>query len=259
MAGLPYSLIAEEELTAACQAGKSDYSLLVLPPENASIDNGSRADGKWISKLTQDSNAGLIIAGADPATNGEDALIRDIGKRFDVECGPPVGIEGGKLKSGRGTEEVLGEDFRWSASSLPWLELNPLRANADNVVELAAWVDGSRRIPVICAGTEPVRFVLVAHENLLTRDNWLWRAIRWASRLDEARVALSLTRAPLAVSTRLDMDMSKYRYDFESGTSPFVDHLGSWKKAYGFVGSAYINIGNDVDAEEFTDWSDSVP
>ena len=77
-------------------------------------------------------------------------------------------------------------------------------------------------------------------------------------------VGLQMSRQTSIVASRNDMDQSQY-YDEVNpdGGQGIYDKLmpilQQWETAYGFVGSYFINIGDNQTAGEWTDWTISKP
>ncbi|HEY9643773.1 MAG TPA: hypothetical protein V6C57_25005, partial [Coleofasciculaceae cyanobacterium] len=108
------------------------------------------------------------------------------------------------------------------------------------------------------------RNVHFASESYLGDTNLLQQALQWTTYNNQPSVKLSLTRNNSLFLSRNDMDTSQESYSVKPATGtgiydrmlPIVDQ---WKSAYNFVGSYYINIGNDPANEEYTDWAVSKP
>lgn len=61
-------------------------------------------------------------------------------------------------------------------------------------------------------------------------------------------------------SARNDMDQTRFPNEFDRVTKALYDqYLVPWKQLYGFVGTDYINIGNNPAAGEYTNWTVSRP
>ncbi|GBG31869.1 Hypothetical Protein FCC1311_080942 [Hondaea fermentalgiana] len=88
----------------------------------------------------------------------------------------------------------------------------------------------------------------------------VWRAIAWAVAADGLTVGVQLTRQDLIFAARNDMDQSQYYPQaiiLETALLPRI--IEPWYGNYSFVCSYYINLGNDVDEEEYTDWTWAQP
>jgi len=91
--------------------------------------------------------------------------------------------------------------------------------------------------------------------------NLVWQAVRWAIYRDfSCPVGLQLGRQKSVFISRCDMDMTKYINSFQTATEALYNNFVSpWKESYNFVGTYFINIGNDPESGEYTDWSQSRP
>lgn len=90
----------------------------------------------------------------------------------------------------------------------------------------------------------------------------LWTTIMWAVSDDNSpdeNIALSMTREKGMFIPRNDMDLSRFLSAVPTVEIPLFDILDRWKRDYQFKGSFYINIGNDQQIGEFTDWDLSGP
>jgi hypothetical protein len=103
-----------------------------------------------------------------------------------------------------------------------------------------------------------------ATEAYLGDTNLLWQALQWTTYDGQPSLELSLTRNNSLFLSRNDMDISQEAAAVKpaDGTPGIYDRLlpilDQWKEAYNFVGSYYINIGNNP-PDEYTDWSVSKP
>lgn len=70
---------------------------------------------------------------------------------------------------------------------------------------------------------------------------------------------MSPTRSEGIFLARNDMDLSRFFFALSQTEFPLLEFLKDWKAKYNFVGSYYINNGNNPTTGEFTDWSVSKP
>lgn len=84
----------------------------------------------------------------------------------------------------------------------------------------------------------------------------IWRALEWATIPDGLTVGVQLSRQDLLFAMRTDMDQSQYEDQAIIIEPGLLDRIiKPWYGNYSFVGSFYINLGNDTDEYEYTDWT----
>ena len=109
--------------------------------------------------------------------------------------------------------------------------------------------------------------VFFATEGMLADSNMLQHAISWAARpLDSPVLKLQMGRQTSIFAARNDMDQSQEAQDVsgnDNGGVGIYDKLlpilEQWKTDFNFVGSYYVNIGNNAEDGQSTDWSISKP
>ena len=106
-------------------------------------------------------------------------------------------------------------------------------------------------------GTRLVHFATIT---IMADANLMWQALRWVVFGDDNPVGLQISRQNSVFSSRNDMDQTRFPYDFERVTKALYEqYLVSWHQMYDFVGTDFINIGNDQAQGEYTDWAVSGP
>jgi hypothetical protein len=105
-------------------------------------------------------------------------------------------------------------------------------------------------------GTRSVHFSTV---QLLGDGNMLYPAIQWAVHNTDSTIGLKLSRQDSLFISRNDMDQSMFPSEIAAVEVPLLALLETWKSNYNFVGSYYINVGNNQAAGEYTDWTVSAP
>lgn len=105
-------------------------------------------------------------------------------------------------------------------------------------------------------GTRSVHFSTV---QLLGDGNMLYPAIQWAVHNTDSTIGLKLSRQDSLFISRNDMDQSMFPSEIATVEVPLLTLLATWKSNYNFVGSYYINVGNNQAAGEYTDWAVSGP
>ncbi len=110
--------------------------------------------------------------------------------------------------------------------------------------------------PVGMSGGRNVHF---ASTNLLGDTALAWQAIQWVVYGTETPVALKMGRNSNLFVSRNDMDVAMERDLLNDTEVALLPKLAKWKTDYNFVGSYYIDIGNDVANGEYTEWAISGP
>lgn len=106
-----------------------------------------------------------------------------------------------------------------------------------------------------------------ATTDLLGDSNLLSNAIQATVLGTQPGVALDMSRDAGVVAVRMDMDQSQFPADVSpAGGGPgiydqLLPILQQWNQAYGFVGSFYVNIGDDPTgaSQSWTNWAVSLP
>jgi Bacterial Ig domain len=264
MAGIPFDLLSEDQLTDV--ANLVGYSALLIPSLQH-VNTGNLAAIE--SALAQASSAygiGLITAG-EFMTNDETGapLPGDPYSRMKnllglAYSGGSWGVEA-TVTAGDISHPVMaaytpGEQIRlyapiWFAHYLP----GPGQA-ATRLVELRT-TDGVHA--GAWATVKGGRNVHFANHQLLGDNNLVWPALQWVVYGQQTPVALKLGRNASLFVARNDMDTSRFAEDLHLTDVPLLDLITRWKRDYNFLGSYYLNIGNDPAAGQYTDWAVSGP
>ncbi|EAW34922.1 polysaccharide deacetylase family protein [Lyngbya sp. PCC 8106] len=106
------------------------------------------------------------------------------------------------------------------------------------------------------------RNVHFATEGFMGDNNLLWEALEWSVLDEQPTARLNLSRDEGIFVSRNDMDQSQETFDVIDTNPGIYDALlpilEQWKNDYNFVGSYYINVGNNPPDQQ-TDWSISSP
>ena len=134
-------------------------------------------------------------------------------------------------------------------------------SSAEPVTTLATQsiVGGATKNAVLASEKGGVRSVHFSTVQLLADGNLLYPAIQWAVYNTNDTVGLKLSRQDSVFISRNDMDQSMFADEINAVEVPLLSLLQSWKGTYNFVGSYYINVGNNQAAGEYTDWTVSAP
>ncbi|MCK5831973.1 MAG: hypothetical protein KAH20_16905, partial [Methylococcales bacterium] len=115
------------------------------------------------------------------------------------------------------------------------------------------------RYPAVIATTTGGRNVHFATLSYMADTNLLWQAIQWVLYGNEPSVGLKMGRTNNLFVSRNDMDISSEHDQVSIVHVPLLNLLTTWKNDYNFVGSFFINIGNDPANGFWTDWNISAP
>ncbi len=88
--------------------------------------------------------------------------------------------------------------------------------------------------------------------------NLLWSALQWSVFGNDDPVALKMGRYNNLFVSRNDMDQSQEIDEVVDNDGALLNLLQDWKSQYNFLGSYYINIGNNPPDQQ-TDWAYSGP
>src|SRR5712664_1141778 len=126
-------------------------------------------------------------------------------------------------------------------------------------------IQGGSTVPGVVQTTTGGTNTVFATTGLLGDSNLLQHAIQNAVFGTKPSLSLDITRMAGVVDSRTDLDQSQYPSDVspDSGGPGIYDALipilQQWKQQYNFVGSYYVNIGDNANLGSFTDWSVSAP
>jgi serralysin len=94
-----------------------------------------------------------------------------------------------------------------------------------------------------------------ANQSIFADSKIVAQAIESIVYKDKVRVSLDITRNASLFLSRDDVDQSRFLTVAPVVESKLADILTDWKNKYGFVGTHFINIGNDPAKGEATDWN----
>lgn len=267
-AGLPFDILTESDLTNLTTLAK--YDTLVFPSFRNVAVGQAQAITNALQQATTQFGIGLVAAG-EFMTNAADnsALPGDSYARmkllFDV-----TRVTGGTgdvtLASSDSGHLVLdahapGETIR-SYTNVGW---NAFASVSGTGTTIATETVGGQTYAAAIASTTGGRNVLFATEGVMADSNMLWQAIDYSVNGSGPSVGLQMTRQSAIVASRNDMDQSQYADEVDpAGTTPgiydkLLPLLTQWKQQYGFVGSYYINVGDNPAQLEATNWAVSGP
>lgn len=272
-AGTPFDIITEDDLTSLTTLAK--YDSIVFPSfRNVQADRAD-AIAHTLEQATKQFGIGLVAAG-EFMTNAADgsALAGDSYARmkllFDatrVTGGWPADVS---IKATDAQGSVLdgyahGETIR-DYKGVGWNAFTSVSGTGETIATQT--VNGQTYAAAIATHTGG-RNVIFSTEAAMADDNLLQKAIDYSvhgsAKAGGLKVGLQMTRDAGLFASRVDMDQSQYSdevkpTDGSAGIyTKMLPILDQWKALYNFVGSYYVNIGNDPAQQRTTDWSVSAP
>ncbi len=264
-AGLPFDILTEKDLTSLTTLAK--YDTIVFP----SFRNVDAAQASLITntleQATKQFGIGLVAAG-EFMTNAADnsALPGDSYARmkllFDatrVGGGFPADVTVKATDGGVGVFDnfAQGEVVR-DYKGVGWTAITSVSGQGATI---ATETVGGQTYAAALATQTGGRNVIFSSEAVMADSNLLWQAVDYATNGNGISVGLQMTRDKAIVAARNDMDQSQYRDEVNPANDAagiydkMLPILDQWKKDYGFVGSYYVNVGNNPAVEETTDWA----
>jgi len=261
-AGIPYDLIKEVDLTSSTILSK--YDVLIIPVMSH-VDRAVRGD--IVNTLLNAQENGLaIVTSSEFMTYDQDnqaypnaysAMVDVLGltpKTYQVGVGALLKVTRSDhpITALYNVNELIDEyQQTWFADYTP---INP--SQATTLVESKI---GAQSHAILQVLERPSRVVHFANDEFIADSNLLWSAIRWALYNDTAKVSLSPSRAPSLFIARNDMDQAMIPSALKDNTVPLLEIVKDFKRDYNFVGSFYIDIGNNPLQGFYTDWGVSAP
>ncbi|MGH1395963.1 MAG: polysaccharide deacetylase [Trichormus sp.] len=272
-AGIPFDILTENDLTDINKI--VNYDALIFP----SFRNVPLAKLDAIQNTLTDAvykyNIGIITAG-DFLTNDENnnALAGDSYIRMKQLLNLTRTGGGGPVNGILNTEDITHPVMQGYSADETIRAYNGIFFNTygdvdttDNntpIVLADFAVNGQKNNAVIATQTGG-RNVHFATEGFMGDNNLVWQALQWAVLDNKPKVALNMSRDASIFISRNDMDQSQEADDVNpAGNAPgiydrLLPILTQWKNDYNFVGSYYINVGNNPANGQFTDWTVSKP
>jgi serralysin len=260
-AGVAFDLLTESDLKDLSKL--INYDALVFP----SFTNINKADLSAIeSSLTQAvTKYGIgIITSGDFITNDETGagLAGDPYSRMKNLLGVQRTAGGGVLNAVVKAKDVNNNIL------LPGYTTGEQLINYDKGTAFAAYsavgatgiilaeqtVNGANYNAIVATNTggQNVHF---ANQSIFADSNIVAQAIGSIVSKGNARVSLDLTRNTSLFLSRDDVDQSRFSAEAPTVEGNLSTVLTAWKTKYGFVGTHFINIGNNPALGESTDWN----
>jgi serralysin len=276
-AGIPFDILTENDLTDINKI--ANYDALIFPSFRNVEASKLEAIEQTLSDAVYKYNIGIITAG-DFLTNDEnnnalagDAYIR-MKQLLNVARNSGGGPVNGNLIAEDITHSVMedytaGEEIR-SYNNIFFNSYDDGFTNDDNKpTVLADFQVGDQKYNAVVATQTGGRNVHFATEAFMGDNNLVWKALQWAVLDNKPSVRLNMSRDASIFISRNDMDQSQEFADVNPVNNQGQELPGvydkmlpiieNWKQNYDFVGSYYINVGNDPANGQYTDWTISKP
>ena len=267
-AGVPFDILTEADLTSLSTLAK--YDTIVFPSFRNVEASQANSIAQTLEQATKQFGIGLV-AGGEFMTNDAagNALAGDSYARMKLLF-DATRVTGGTgdvtLKASDAAGLVLdgygdGQLIR-SYTNVGW---NAFTSVSGTGTTIATETIGGQTYAAALATKTGGRNVLFSSEAVMADDNLLQKAIDYSVNGSGLSVGLQMTRNTGMLASRVDMDQSQERIEVNpDGNAPgiydkMLPILQQWKTAFNFVGSYYVNIGNDPANGQTTDWAVSLP
>ncbi|MBT7410835.1 MAG: hypothetical protein HN826_14130 [Methylococcales bacterium] len=266
MSGLPYDLLNEDDLLDIDKI--SQYKTLIFPlfshVKNSQVDQIAEN----IKQAIDQYNIGIITAG-NFITNIETGLSRS-GDAYNymkdllgiarIDGAGPVDIQ---INVSDVTHPVFINEYFDNEVILSYQQnftdyFMPTGAYPSEVIATQQ-IGNSQVENALITVINKGRHVHFSTVQVMADANLLWPVIQWSVWGEKPPATLHMGREKALFVSRNDMDQSMFNEEVATVEFPLLDQLKIWKDQYNFVGSYYINIGDNAVEGEFTDWGISAP
>ncbi|CAD5924751.1 polysaccharide deacetylase family protein [Planktothrix agardhii] len=266
-AGIPFDILNEDDLTDITKL--VNYDTLVFPSFSNVPTSKLQAIENTLSDAVYDYKIGIVTAG-DFLTNDENgnALPGDSYSRMRKLLDLTRVSGGGPVNGTLTAKDVTNPVMKGYAANEAILNYSNISYNSygdgvtDNkqpAVVADFVVSGGQNSEAVITTETGGRNVHFATAGFLADSNLLWPALQWSAEGTEPTVRLNMSRDQGIFVSRNDMDQSQETFDVNNGIyDKLLPILDKWKQDYNFVGSYYINVGNNP-PDQTTDWNKSGP
>jgi hypothetical protein len=263
-AGVPFDLLTETDLQDLSKI--VNYDALIIP----SFTNVKASDLSAIeTSLTQavaQYGIGIVTAG-DFMTNDETGavLAGDPYSRMKsilgVQRTAGGGVQAATVTAKDVNNDILsgytsGEQLLNYDKGIAFAAYSPIDPASTILAEQTVNDVNYNAVIATKTGGQNVHF---ANQTIFADSNIVAQAIDAIVYADTVTVSLDITRNNSLFLSRNDVDRSKYLTEAPTVEAKLTDVLTGWHTNYGFVGTNFINIGNDPSKGEATDWTVMAP
>ncbi len=286
-AGVSYDILSEADLTNVAKL--SQYSALIFPDmQNVQSGQVSAIVGA-LSQVVYNYHVPIITAGefmtndqtgaalpGNPYINMQTLLnLTQSGfgtATYSVTPDATALADHNPVMAGYTAGELIGGASGQFAGTTAGLYTNTGYLTFSGVTQPASVladinIQGGASVPGVVQTTTGGTNTVFATTGLLGDSNLLQHAIQNAVFGATPSLSLDITRMAGVVASRTDLDQSQFPSDVSPGAGQpgiydqLVPILQQWKQQYNFVGSFYVNIGDNANPanENSTNWAVSTP
>ncbi|MEN9502099.1 MAG: hypothetical protein RI964_1384 [Pseudomonadota bacterium] len=266
MAGIPFDLLNESDLTDLSKLVK--YDTLVFPYFAYVPDATAATIEQNLGLAAFKYNVGIVAAGdfmtnkADGSSMAGDAYSR-MKSLFGLTRVDGVGPTNITVKAANVTHPMMKGEYTNGESLLSYTDAYTSyfgASGAYTVTPVATQTVNNATQNAVVASVTGGRNVHFGTVGFFADGNLLWSALRWSVYGDAPLAGMQLGRQKAVFVSRNDMDQSMFVDEVPTVDAPlYTKYLQPWKTKYGFVGTFYINVGNNQAAGEYTNWAVSTP
>jgi Ca2+-binding RTX toxin-like protein len=267
MAGVHYDILSENDLTDLSKI--VNYDALVFPSfRNVDASKLSTIEHN-LHVAVNEYHVGIITSGefmtndatgaalaGDPYARMKSLLdLQIVGSGFPADVHVQAADVTHPVMEGYAANETI-HDYTGAG----WLAFAPVDGHAS---VLATQTVAGQTYDAVVATTTGGRNVHFSTDGVMADENMLAHAIDYSVNGPGVTAGLQLSRNASIVASRTDMDQAMEHDDVvpENGGPGLYDKLlpilEQWKADFNFVGSYYIDIGNNPSQDQFTDWTKS--
>ena len=266
MAGIPFDVLSETDLTDLNKV--TQYDTLVFPYFAYVPDAIATTIEQNLVTASTKNGVGIIAAGnfmtnkADGSGMAGDAYSR-MKTLLGVDRVDGVGPVNMAVKISNVTHPAFKGEYTSGENVLnytgAYTDYFAPSGNGTTTV-LATQTIGSATQNAVIASEIGGRNMHFATVGMLADANMLWSALRWSVYGSTPLAGVQLGRQKALFIGRNDMDISRFTQNgITVDTALYNNYLTPWKTKYNFVGSYYINIGNNPAGGEAINWTLATP
>ncbi len=268
-AGINFDLLTESDLTDLAKL--ANYDALVFP-SFANVQAGQLDSiTNTLLQATKQFGIGLITAGnfmtndqtGAPLAGDSYARMKLLFDATRVTGGFPADVT---VNSSDTTQAVFKTvapgDLIHSYSQVGWDAFQSISGTGQTI---ASETVGGQTYSAALLTQTGGKNVLASTPGVMADNNLLWQAIDAVAKDPGIQVSLDLTRFDGIVASRTDMDQAMEVDDVSPGAGvpgiydKLLPILAQWKQQFNFVGSYYVDIGDNPANGEQTNWTVSAP
>ena len=286
-AGVSYDILTEADLTNTAKLAQ--YSALIFPDMQNVQSSQVGAIVNSLNQVVYDYHVPIITAGefmtndqtgaplpGNPYINMQTLLNvtqSSFGTAtYSVSADPTALADDNPIMASYSANELIGGASGQFAGTTQGYYTNTGYLTFSGVTQPATVladinIQGGPSLPGVVQTVTGGTNTVFATTGLLGDSNLLQHAIQNAVFGTTPSLSLDITRFAGVVASRTDMDQSQFPSDVSPGAGQqgiydqLIPILQQWKQQYNFVGSFYINIGDDANPanENSTNWAVSAP